>query len=277
MNQGDRNDKQISLSYLQQLQIDCDVGFDRFWANLRASASDAELVVAYHSLKDPRDHAVDLYKAVLTAKLDAYKKSGVEDIGRKARLDREYHVGTIHRDTRVIWVKNPFSEGKKLYFQSQEGDFNPTFLEKDDPGTEWMPENYHLRTIGPRKFGARDPRESPKLEKVVPVEFQEAAIARSEQIYGPTETVDPNDWLRRQGIDPDLVFRGTKQQDQRADLKGSEPDARSLTPFPPGSVFNSSPPAYPAGSVFNKTSDDVGDDLLQAYAGPIDFSSGKEP
>lgn len=187
LNADDASDKATSLSFIEQLQNSCDIGFLAFSDHATGYANDAELVVLWEGMH-PSNHSQAAYKAELSEKLARYKKSGVTDIGRKQTSDRELKYTSVHRDTRVVWIKNTPQAGRTLYYQSQEGDFDPAVTKPGDPGTDWMP---NLPT-GPRTFGPRDPRETPQLERRVPEEFAEAALARSEQLWRATVTLDPS-------------------------------------------------------------------------------------
>jgi len=185
-NVDDASDKATSLSFIEQLQNSCDAGFAAFSDHATGYANDAELVVLFEGMVDS-NHSQGAYKAELSEKLARYKKSGVTDIGHKYARDRETDT-SVYRDTRVIWIKNTPQHGKTLYYQSQDGYSDPSVSRPGDPGTEWMPDY----PKGPRAFGPRAPRETPQLGRRVPEELIEAALARSEQIWGAPETIDPN-------------------------------------------------------------------------------------
>lgn len=187
LNADDASDKATSLSFIEQLQNSCDIGFLAFSDHATGYANDAELVVLWEGMH-PSNHSQAAYKAELGEKLARYKKSGVTDIGRKQTYDRATKYASVHRDTHVIWVKNTPQPGKTLYYQDQEGDYDPSVSQPGDPGTEWMPD----QPTGPRAFGPRSPRGGAELGRRVPEEFADAALARSEQIWGATDTVDPS-------------------------------------------------------------------------------------
>lgn len=199
LNVDDATDKTSSLSFIAQLHNNCDIGFTTFADRALGSAPDAELVVLWQGMHN-LNHTAEAYTAELGAKLARYKKSGVTHLGRELTHDRETGYVNVRRDTRVVWVKNTPGAGRTLYFQSQEGNHDPSVSHPGDPGTDrWFPEAAKL----PRAFGPRAPRESAQLGKPVPAEFVETAIARSEQLWGSTETIDPGgDWLATQGYDP---------------------------------------------------------------------------
>jgi hypothetical protein len=183
----------VTLSYLEQLLREADAGYLTMLTAASAHARDAELVVLFHAM-DPVHHAQPLYEAALSEKLARFDRSGVREIGRTQTTDPELHRAEIHRDRRVVWVQ--FANGvKSLWYQVQDGDFHPTYMRPGDPGTPYE---------GPQRFGARHPREAAHLDAAVPDEFRDAALARSEQQWGPTPTIeDPTIAnLRAIGYDP---------------------------------------------------------------------------
>lgn len=241
LNAGPNAEKAMALSFIDQLKDGCDEGFNAFADHASSSANDAELVVLWEGM-DASNHTPGKYKAVLEAKLARFKKSGVADIGRKETLDREFKVASVHRDTRVVWVRDFPGDAKKLYYQSQEGDYNPSVIEPGDPGVEGLD---WFNPPGPQKFGARHPRETPKLDRLVPEEFMESAIARNEVVYGPVITLDPvRDWYRSQGVDPATI--------ERASGAPSAASPRATSPLYSAPSIFAQPPGrpYPSGSIF---------------------------
>ncbi|MDB4956523.1 MAG: hypothetical protein JWO36_4092 [Myxococcales bacterium] len=193
MNLDDKTARSSALSYIDQLTNGCDVGFDKFALHATAASNDAELVVLWEGMEKV-DHTVGAYKTALADKISRFKKSGVNELGRKLTYDRFSHEAEVHRDTRVIWLVHA-SGARSLWYQSQEGDFNPTYIEKGDPNSDSEYPEY-AKTSHP--FGPRDPRESPVLDRRVPTEFQDIAIAKSEQKWGSTPTMeDPSTTLAR--------------------------------------------------------------------------------
>lgn len=198
LNVDEATDKTNSLSFIAQLHNNCDIGFTTFADRALGSAPDAELVVLWEGMNNS-NHTPAAYTAELGAKLARYKKSGVPDIGRELTHDSDMGYTNVRRDTRVVWVKNTPGAGQTLYYQWQEGDLTPGAFQPGDPGTDWA---FPDEAKSPRAFGPRSPRESAKLGRRVPAEFVETAIARSEQQWGTTETIDPGgEWLATQGYD----------------------------------------------------------------------------
>jgi len=199
LNAGETNEKANAVAFIDQLNSSCDIGFLAFSDYATTAANDAELVVLFRGMH-PSNHSQDAYKAELDDKLGRYKRSGVTDIGRKQTLDRDLKRTNVHRDTRVIWLMNRPGTGKTLYYQSQEGDFDPSVVKPGDPGSEWAFPEYAATS---QEFGPRNPRESAQLGRRVPEEFLEAAVARSEQLWGETKTIDPSkEWFSSQGYAP---------------------------------------------------------------------------
>lgn len=182
VNSDAKTKKAAVLAYIDQLKDQCDIGFQTFSSNAAGQSSDAELVVLWEGL-DRVHHTVGTYKAALGEKLARFKKSGVTELGRQRTKDRQFHRADVLRDKRVVWIQE--SGKKTLHYQSQEGDYNPSTIRRGDPGSEGI----YGDDGKPREFGARDPREKVQTGGPVPDEFAEVAIARSEQIWGPTPLV----------------------------------------------------------------------------------------
>ncbi len=86
-------------------------------------ATDAEMIVLFHSFKAKMGHSTPRYKAALEEKIQRYRASPVSRIGRdKAYATRDANVtdvghgGMTTRDTKVVWVQ--FSEDlpPELYY-----------------------------------------------------------------------------------------------------------------------------------------------------------------
>ena len=190
---GESNaDKNAIVVYIDQLKNQADGAFKAFASMASAAASDAELVVLFEGMT-PDNHSVGIYKALLREKLKRFRSSGVLDLGRKAGYDRETGYAAVYRDTRVVWVRD-FLGNRRLYFESQEGNADPSIVRPGDPGSE--------QTSSPQAFGPHDPRELPVLGEPVPDEFKEVAIARSQQQWGVIKEIeDPTTaYLRWRGF-----------------------------------------------------------------------------
>ncbi len=241
LNVDDATDKTNSLSFIAQLRNNCDIGFTTFADRALNSAPDAELVVLWEGMHES-NHTHDAYVAELGGKLARYKKSGVTDLGRALTHDRETGYVHVRRDTRVVWVKNTPGTGRTLYYQSQEGNRDPSVVHREDPGTESL---FPEHAKWPHAFGPRAPRESPTLGRPVPAEFVETAVMRSEQLWGVTETIEPTkDWLTANGYD--LAYRPASPAPGLAPsttqviysmLVGDDDDREPVGVFKPRSVF----------------------------------------
>lgn len=172
INKEQKTEKAATISYIDQLKDQCDSSFMQFSQHATSSALDSELVVLYDGMH-PDNHHISAYKAALGAKIDRFNKSGVNAIGRTQTHDRFTGDADVLRDTRVLWVRDVDGKNKTLWYQSQEGDFDPNVVQDTGKGA----------------FGPDDPREMPQLERIVPDEFQEAALAKSEQRWGTTPTI----------------------------------------------------------------------------------------
>ncbi len=214
---ADASEKTEAIAFIDQLTDACDVGYEKFATNAAATADDAELRLLFEGL-DPELHSVGLYKGVLGEKLKRFEASGVTKLGRKVGKDRETGYADVKQDTRVVWVQTDFGT-TMLWYQEQDGDYDPAVVEPGDPGSDVLPEPQP----GHLKFGTRSPRNDADLIKAVPVEFREAAIARSEQIWGPTPTI-PSPQLNY------LRQIGSKQTAPSSKTSGSAAPAPAPTP-----------------------------------------------
>lgn len=253
-----KSDKAESISFIDQLTNACDIGFEQFGSSATATSNDGELLTLFDGL-DPANHSVGLYKAALEDKLGRFRKSGVTNIGRKIGKDRETGYVDVKQDTRVVWMRDD-SFGTRLWYQEQDADHDPTVVQPGDPGSDVLP------TQQPDKldFGTRSPRNDAKLIKIVPDEFKEAAIARSEAIWGPTPTLD-----------------SPMRQNYLQQIGSSTMTTPSTSATPPplvaGAVTGSGAGTLPAGSVFGrkKTSD-----TTPPPAGPVappTLMTGQDP
>jgi hypothetical protein len=192
--QNDKADgaKAATMSYIDQLQLECDLGFERFKQNLLATASDAELVVVNRGFA-PEYQSQGQYKAALAAKLARFKQSGVPEIGTQADAPGMF---TAH-SRRCAWLLDE-NGNKALWYITVQSGLNMN---------AWL-------------YG-RDLN----IEKV-PDEFVEAARAKSEEKWGETPTFEHPavGLMRRMGL-----HEGGKQAAQRADaVAASEPSQSSL-------------------------------------------------
>lgn len=171
------SDKASKISYIDQLKDQCGIDFQTLATNAAGYSNDAALVVLWEGLHETH-HTVSAYKAALSEKLKRFQKSGARDVGRN------YNRATRDaKDTRVIWIEHD-DGNKTLHFQTQEW----TGVRNSQPVAEFGTEPTGLPDRRPGKHG-----EKPFLGAAVPPEFVDVALARSEQTWGPTETIkDPS-------------------------------------------------------------------------------------
>ena len=188
-NHENKTEKTAAIAFIDQLKDGCDISFRRFGSHAAGHSNDAELAVIWEGM-DPVNHTTGAYKAALSEKLSRFKQSGVNDLGRKRTEDRQFHRGDVIRDTRVVWVMENGS--KTLYYQSNETGYNPSRIRRGDPDTYDLfgDEDQHL-TFGDRGRG------SSRFEGRVPVEFIDVALARSEEVWGPTPTIERSHFVSK--------------------------------------------------------------------------------
>ncbi len=157
-NKGALDDKSATLGFLSTLQNTCDRAFLDFARSASANADDAELIVLWVGMQ-PEHHAPDIYKDALDSKIDRFKKSGVPDIGEGVGKDGD---GLITREKRVVYVQDMHGKKVPWYQNGDQGMFG---------GQQLVPRHEYL-------------------ERPVPEEFREIAVARSEAVWGRTPIID---------------------------------------------------------------------------------------
>ena len=174
--------KSVVLSFLDQLRDGCDLGFYAFKTNASAHSNDAELLVLWEGMH-PNNHTVGAYKAALGDKLDKFKASGVTKIGRKAEQANS-HTGADHTivDRRVVWMAH-HDGSKTLWYQQHTSRDNPDTLRRGEPGAADMYPD-HKDAFG--ELG----HDKAKLDRQVPNEFWNEAVAISEAKWGQTLTIE---------------------------------------------------------------------------------------
>ena len=196
-NEVEKDEKEENLSYLDILASQSSVEFMRFGSHVAGTSNDAVLVVVWEGM-DPVHHTKGAYIRALKEKLDRYRKSGVPELGGHRASDE--FGGDIYRDARVVWVKE-LSGGLSLWYQARDGDMDPALIRPDDPDfARFMPK------APPRGFGQlSDPRGPATLRRRVPDEFATIALTRSEELWGPTPTIDDPTtvWMKHMGFDPE--------------------------------------------------------------------------
>lgn len=189
LNEDDKDNKVASLSYIEQLKNDCDIGFRQFEQHAIGAANDAELVVLWEGMQ-PAYHYTGIYKTALKAKIERMKAAdipriGINEIGkegREAKEPRTYH------SMRVVRLRD-FAGGTSLWYESYRGH---AMLPFDD-------------NLG-------------DLDRRVPDEFADAAVARSEQQWGPIKTFDDPSVTLMRGYSGPSVFKPPAQV-PRVELK----------------------------------------------------------
>jgi len=245
-NHATETQKAESIGYLDQLRDSCDIAFGSFYRTIAGEIQDAELVVVYWGLQ-PEHHTVGAYVKSLKAKVDRFLASGVTDIGRK-EVKADDYGGKEIRDTRVVYVQD--IDGRKVaWYQRADGDYSPGLASPGDPLYEQLdPKNpAHQQPWG--QFGPRHAGRA-ELDRPVPEEFREIAIARSEARWGATPTIDDGyvATLKQQGLNVDemrMKLRGSpvvKSQSNASPLPAgsvfAEPNAQlNAGSLPPGSIF----------------------------------------
>lgn len=178
------SEKTATVTYIQSLQASAETGFSTFRNRASANTTDSELIALWEAVTTaPRDLVT--FKALLGEKIGRFKNSGVLDIGRKQAHDKTVSPSpAVLRDTRVVWVVHP-DGSKELFYESQDGEDDPSVFHPGDPGTSWMPESQKPLTFGPRQ-----PRSERRIDRRVPAEFRDVAIEASRQRWGEISTYD---------------------------------------------------------------------------------------
>jgi hypothetical protein len=162
----DKRERNRTVAYIDQLKDQCDVGFQTFTERVTATSNDAELLVVREGL-DRANHSIGAYKVALGEKIARFKKSGVTELGRHVAIVDRFPHGTRVRDKRVIWYHE---DGKRtLRYQTQDS----AFL---------------TQSMNAGKFGPNYAEPS-QVGDQVPDEFVDVALARSEQLWGPTPSL----------------------------------------------------------------------------------------
>lgn len=185
-NRDNKSEKQATIAFIDQLANKCDVGFRAFGSHVAGYATDAEIAAVWEGFA-PHHHSLGQYKDVLGEKLARFRKSGVNELGRKKARDREFRRAEIIRDKRVVWkVHGP--NWRTLWYQSHDSHYNPDVIRRGDPDTFDLFGDQHEHLT----FGDRSRDGDLAFDGQVPNEFVEVALARSEQIWGTTiEIPDP--------------------------------------------------------------------------------------
>lgn len=205
-NAATQTTKAATIAYLDQLRDQCDVAFDGFMRQVAGHMTDVELV-ATHDGFAPEFHSTGEYIQSLGAKLDRFRKSGTLDIGR-GEVKSDDYGGRMLRDTRVVYVQD-INGAKTPWYQKQDGvDVGSGYIAPGDPMFEQTSPNDPAHKAKWSTFGARS-KSTAQLDRPVPTEFADVAIAASEARWGAIATVDDGyvTLLKQQGIDVDETRR----------------------------------------------------------------------
>lgn len=180
---GMSEDKQVTLSYIDELKEKSAFAFEHLRQDPPGSATDAQLVVLFHSFKAAMGHTIGHYKAALQEKIDRYKASAASKIGRKEHKEygpknplqndtvREMTAERRLRDLKVVWELHGNDPVPVLTYYKQ--DFKPMAAplpEQREPGAE-----LHEMDVIDDKFVPWKP---------VELEFVDTAVAKHKEIWG---------------------------------------------------------------------------------------------
>jgi len=242
--------KATTLAYIDQLRDSCDVAFDQFIRSFSSHFSDAELVVLREGML-PEYQSTGAYIASLGAKLDRFRKSGTLDIGRKD-VGADNYGGHKIQDTRVIYVQD-INGTQTPWYQKQDGDsgIDHGNISPGDPMFEQTNPTNPKHQAAWGKFGGSHGRhESAVLDRIVPEEFRDIAIAASESRWGSIPVIDDGyvALLKKNGMDVDVMRQRLRGGMMVTPSKTFPPDR---TPWdtkpmpagmPPGSIFEEKKP-----------------------------------
>lgn len=207
-NQAATDSKVAKLGFVNHLKNQSGLAFDTFVGRAIAS-SDADMVVLFRAMH-PNNHTEEMYTNSLKERIDEFMNSGVTKIGRSVFPQGKQN---IERDIRVVYVRD-MSGAITPWFQSQDG--------IEEIGS-------NLKT----DFGPRFQNGPAKLRARVPDEFKEEAIARSEMIWGPIETIDDPNVAYMKSLGIDVLPAGSVFSSKASDNGLSH----TGTQLPRGSVF----------------------------------------
>jgi hypothetical protein len=169
MTLADSADKAQTLSYLHQLQKSMDIAFQNLGEQGTKDLSDPELLVMYDAM-DASHHDSESYERAITDKIDRYKKSGIDAIGKRheplAIADPKRHyeaIGDVDSERRVVWAEYP-DKSKALWF-----------YERAESTTNARARELAAGLGMDGRF---------RLTGIVPHEFQSEAIAREQEVTG---------------------------------------------------------------------------------------------
>jgi len=181
------NEKAQALSYIDRLQETAVIAWEHQRQDPPGYATDADMIVLYHSFKARMGHSTPRYKAALEEKIQRYLASPVSKIGRaKAYKGKDANVtdvgfgGMTTRDTKVVWVVTKGHALPQLYYYKLDASPNQndhTMANLDVPMIEGYPAEGRF-----------------KINTPVEPEFVDTAISRHQEVWGSapeTKLVDP--------------------------------------------------------------------------------------
>lgn len=256
LNADDVTAQQAAVSFLDELRDTSDVAFGAFAQQAFSIGSDVELLAIYEGM-DPAFHKVGVYKAALSAKLKRFEASGVRQIGRQGAIQGAAG-GTIARHTRVVLVRD-WQGNTTPWYQTQDGAPTLSSTAHCDPNAT---AGFHSVGFADAacSFGPTWAREM-KLSAPVPMEFRAIAVARSEQIWGATQTIE----------DPfitQMATYGVGPQPKGAvhPVAGADLPAGSIFARQPVSSLAPTAGGLPANSIFAPVSAPMPDDMAISSA-----------
>ena len=177
---ADTNDKAETLSYIGQLQQAMDLAFQQLGEQGTKNLTDAELLVLFEAL-DVKHHSSEFYERAITEKIDRFKKSGVDRLGKASEpiedgAKRDW-VGNLSIERRVVWVTHEDGKTKSLWF-----------YEKAESHSNARSHEIAMSKNHDGKF---------RLKAPVPQEFWQEAEMASEQASGEkAQTLPDSQYVR---------------------------------------------------------------------------------
>lgn len=246
VNAATQKTKASTIAYIDQLRDQCDPAFDHFIRVMSGQMEDADLVATHDGFL-PDNQSTGLYIESLGGKLARFRHSGVLDIGR-GEVKSDDYGGTKLRDTRVVYVQD--INGTKIpWYQREDGiDVDHGYIAPGDPDFESVNPTNPKHKARWSKFGPRGNDGTTQLDRPVPEEFRDVAIAASEARWGAIPIVDDGyvTMLKQQGIDVEAMRQRT-----RGGTMVSQTFPPDRTPWdtkpvpaglPPGSIFEEQKP-----------------------------------
>lgn len=176
------HEKAVDLSYIDQLRNNAALAFQHQREDPPSMASDAELILLYHSWSATMGHNTGMYKAELQAKLDRFKTSPASRIGRTS-LGSHPVPGAPPEFNKAVKRWNADVRDTKLVMHIYDDGTQDLFYYKKDyrPGT-LLPEGVWKDPKLDLDDNALD--EEFKPFQLVEKEFMDAALSSNEAVWG---------------------------------------------------------------------------------------------